>query len=225
MPIGRGAWNVHDAAVYQNENKDREDGNVWRVGAANLSGMGPCRSCQIVYHLRKDKPIPEVNDRRGRGCRERICKLDRAPGWNLVAKMWSGTPQSIMQNCLLAIRPHFSNTTHPPWCRDFCMALQMRSAALANTTAAFRPRHRGIDTALRCAAKTNTPPSIRRHQLLSDDLKGLVSDLDAGTPLGRALQNDRATLAYVAEIHTAGRSAYCSLTRSAASIEAAAASP
>jgi hypothetical protein len=73
VPIGGGAWNVHDAAVYQNENKDREDGNVWRVGAANLSGMGP-------GHLRKDKPIPEVNDRRGRGCRERICKLDRTLG-------------------------------------------------------------------------------------------------------------------------------------------------
>ena len=152
-------------------------------------------------------------------------QLDRTSGWNLVAKMWSGTPQSIVQNCLLAIRPHFSNTTHPPWCRDFCMALRMRSAAPANTTAVFRPRHRGIDTVLRCAAKTNTPPSIRRHQLLSDDLKGLVWDMVADTPLGRALQNDRANLACVAERHTAGRSACCSLTRSAALIEAAAAYP
>ena len=187
--------------------------------------MGPCRSCQIVYHLRKDKPIPEVNDRRGRGCRERICNLDRTSGWNLVAKMWSGTPQSIMQNCLLAIRPHFSNTTHPPWCRDFCMALRMRSAALANTTAAFRPRHRGIDTALRCAAKTNSPPSTGKHHILANDLQGVVWDMVADTPLGRALQNDRATLACVAERHTAGRSACCSLTRSAASIEIAAAYP
>jgi hypothetical protein len=87
------------------------------------------------------------------------------------------------------------------------MAPRTRSAALANTTAVFRPRHRGIDMVLRCGAKTNTPPSIRRHQLLSEDLKGLVWDMDADTPLGRALQNDRATLAWAAERHTAVRSA------------------
>jgi hypothetical protein len=87
------------------------------------------------------------------------------------------------------------------------MALRKRSAELANTTAVFRVRRRGIDTVLRCVAKTNTPPSIRRHQLLSDDLKELVWDMDADTPLGRALQNARATPAWVAERHTAVRSA------------------
>jgi hypothetical protein len=87
------------------------------------------------------------------------------------------------------------------------MALRMRLAALANTTAVFRLRHRGIDMVLRCAAKTNSPPSTGNHHNLANDLQGLVSDMDADTPLGRALQNDRASLACVAERHTAVRSA------------------
>jgi hypothetical protein len=64
------------------------------------------------------------------------------------------------------------------------MALRMRLAALANTTAVFRPRHRDIDTVLRCAAKTNSPPSTGKHHILANDLQGLVWDMDADIPLG-----------------------------------------
>ena len=60
-----------------------------------------------------------------------------------------------------------------------------------NTTVVCRVRRRGIDTVLRCAAKTNTPPSTRRHHVLSNDLQGLVWDMDADTPLGRALHATR----------------------------------
>ncbi len=79
-----------------------------------------------------------------------------------------------------------------------------RSAAPANTTVVCRVRRRGIDMVLRCAAKPNTPPSTRRHHVLSNDLQGLVWDMDADTPLGRALQNECATRPCVAE-RTAAR--------------------
>jgi hypothetical protein len=103
------------------------------------------------------------------------------------------------------------------------MAPRKRSAAPANTTVVCRVRRRRIDTVLRCAAKTNTPPSTRRHHVLSNDLQGLVWDMDADTPLGRALQNECATRPCVAERHTAVRSACWSLTLSAAAREFAAA--
>ena len=80
------------------------------------------------------------------------------------------------------------------------MAPRKRSAASADTTVVCRVRRRSIDTVLRCAAKTNTPPSTRRHHVLSNDLQGLVWDMDADTPLGRALQNECATRPCVAEI-------------------------
>jgi hypothetical protein len=95
------------------------------------------------------------------------------------------------------------------------MAPRKRSAAPANTTVVCRVRRRGIDTVLRCAAKTNAAPSTRRHHILSKDLQGLVWDMDADTPLGRALQNECATRPRVAERHTALRSACCSLTPAA----------
>ena len=63
------------------------------------------------------------------------------------------------------------------------MAPRKRSAALANTTAVFRVRHRDIDRVLRCAAKTNSPPSTGRHHFLPNDLKGLVWDMDEDIPL------------------------------------------
>src|ERR1700682_1578621 len=69
-------------------------------------------------------------------------------------------------------------TTHPHRYRDSCMAPRKRSAAPTNTTAVCRVRRRGIDMVLRCAAKTNTPPSTRRHHVLSNDLQGLVWDMD-----------------------------------------------
>jgi hypothetical protein len=75
------------------------------------------------------------------------------------------------------------------------MAPRKRSAVPANTTAVCRVRHRGIDTVLRCAAKTNTPPSTGRRHVLSNDLQGLVWDMDADIPLGRALQKARAARA------------------------------
>ena len=84
------------------------------------------------------------------------------------------------------------------------MAPRKRSAASADTTVVCRVRRRSIDTVLRCAAKPNTAPSTRRHHVLSNDLQGLVWDMDADTPLGRALQNECATRPYVAE-RTAAR--------------------
>ena len=48
---------------------------------------------------------------------------------------------------------------------------------------------------LRCAAKTNTLPSTRRHHVLSNDLQGLVWDMDADTLLGRALHATRPCVA------------------------------
>ena len=96
------------------------------------------------------------------------------------------------------------------------MAPRKRSAAPANTTVVCRARRREIDTVLRCAAKPNTPPSTRRHHVLSNDLQGLVWGVDADTSLDRALQNECATRPCVAERHTAARSARWSLTLSAA---------
>ena len=129
----------------------------------------------------------------------------------------AGTTSALSYHCDSWL--HFSNTTHLRRYRDSCMALRKRSAAPANTTAVFPGRRRGIDTALCCAAKTNTHPSTRRHQLLSNDRhgQGLVWDTDADTPLGRALQNDCPTRPCVAERHIAVRSA-CSPTRSAAAL-------
>jgi hypothetical protein len=101
------------------------------------------------------------------------------------------------------------------------MAPQKSLAAPANTTVVCRVRRRGIDTLLRCAAKTNTPPSTRRHHVLSNDLQGLVWDVDVDTPLGRVLQNECATRPCVAERHTAVRSACWSLTLAAREFAAA----
>ena len=101
------------------------------------------------------------------------------------------------------------------------MAPRKRSAAPADTTVVCRVRRRSIDTVLRCAAKPNTAPSTRRHHVLSNDLQGSVWDMDADTPLGRALQNECATRACVAERHTAVRSACWSLTLAAGEFAAA----
>ena len=101
------------------------------------------------------------------------------------------------------------------------MAPHKRSAAAADTTVVCHVRRRGIDTVLRCAAKTNTPPSTGRHHVLSNDLQGLVWDMDADTPLGRALRNECATRPCVAERHTAVRSARWSLTPAAREFAAA----
>ena len=95
----------------------------------------------------------------------------------------------------------------PPILTSIAMAPRKRSAAPADTTVVCRVRRRGIDTVLRCAAKTNTPPSTSRHHVLANDLQGLVWDMDADTPLGKC-----ATRPCVAERHTAVRSACCSLT-------------
>jgi len=75
------------------------------------------------------------------------------------------------------------------------MALRKRSAAPTNTTVVCHVRRRGIDTVLRCAANANTPPSTRRHHVLSNDLQGLVWDMDADTPLGRVLHATRPCVA------------------------------
>jgi hypothetical protein len=91
----------------------------------------------------------------------------------------------------------------------------------SNTTVVCRVRRRGIDTVLRRAAKTNTPPSTRRHHVLSNDLQGLVWDMDADTPLGRALQNECATRPCLADRHAAVRSACWSLTLAAGEFAAA----
>jgi hypothetical protein len=97
------------------------------------------------------------------------------------------------------------------------MAPQKHLAVSANTNRVLSPKHRGICTALRCEANTSAflskgkhpfPPSLRH--------KETVSDKDADTSLGRALQNDRATRPCVAERHTAVRPAWWSLTPVAA---------
>jgi hypothetical protein len=104
------------------------------------------------------------------------------------------------------------------------MAPQKHLAVSANTTQVFSPEHRGICTALRCESNTSaflpkgkhpSPPSLWH--------KETVSDKDADTPLGRALQNECGTRPCVAERHTAVRSACWSLTLSAAASEFAAA--
>ncbi len=104
------------------------------------------------------------------------------------------------------------------------MAPQKHLAVSANTTQVFSPEHRGICTALRCEPNTSaflpkgkhpSPPSLWH--------KETVSDKDADTPLGRALQNDCATRPCVAERHMAVRSACWSLTLSVAALEFAAA--
>jgi hypothetical protein len=104
------------------------------------------------------------------------------------------------------------------------MAPQKHLAVSANTTQVFSPEHRGICTALRCEANTSaflpkgkhpSPPSLWH--------KETVSDKDADTSLGRALQNECATRPCVAERHIAVRSACWPLTLSAAALEFAAA--
>jgi hypothetical protein len=96
------------------------------------------------------------------------------------------------------------------------MAPQKHLAVSANTTQVFSPEHRGICTALHCEANTSaflakgkhpSPPSLWH--------KETVSDKDADTPLGRALQNDCATRPCVAERHIAVRSACWSVTLAA----------
>jgi len=102
------------------------------------------------------------------------------------------------------------------------MAPQKHLAVSANTTQVFSPEHRGICTALRCEANTSAflskgkypfPPSLRH--------KESVPDKDADTSPGRALQNECATRACVAERHTAVRSACWSLTPAAGEYAAA----
>ena len=104
------------------------------------------------------------------------------------------------------------------------MAPQKHLAVSANTTQVFSPEHRGICTALRCESNTSaflpkgkhpSPPSLWH--------KETVSDKDADTPLGRALQNECGTRPCVAERHTAVHSACWSLTLSPAASEFAAA--
>lgn len=102
------------------------------------------------------------------------------------------------------------------------MAPQKHLAVSANTTQVFSPEHRGICTALRCEPNTSAflpkgkhpfPPSLWH--------KETVSDKDADTSLGRALQNECATRPCVAERHTAVRSACWSLTPAAGEFAAA----
>src|SRR5216683_1452913 len=102
------------------------------------------------------------------------------------------------------------------------MVPQKHLAVSANTTQVFSPEHRGICTALRCEANTSaflpkgkhpSPPSLWH--------KETVSDKEADTPLGRALQNECATRPCVAERHTAVRSACWSLTPAAREFAAA----
>ena len=105
------------------------------------------------------------------------------------------------------------------------MAPQKHLAVSANTTQVFCSEHRDICTAVHCEANASAflskgkhpfPPSLRH--------KETVSDKDADTSLGRALQNDCATRPCVAERHAAVRSACWSLTPVAAG-EFAAAKP
>ena len=81
------------------------------------------------------------------------------------------------------------------------MAPQKHLAVSANTTQVFSPEHRGICMALRCEPNTSaflpkgkhpSPPSLWH--------KETVSDKDADTSFGRALQNECATRPCVAEI-------------------------
>jgi hypothetical protein len=115
---------------------------------------------------------------------------------------------------------NFSNTTHHRY--RSCMAPQKHLAVSANTTQVLSSEHRGICTALRCEPNTSAflskgkhpfPPSFRH--------KAKVSDKDADTSLGRALQNECATRPYVAERQTAVRSASWSLTPAAGEFAAA----
>src|SRR5882762_1875700 len=104
------------------------------------------------------------------------------------------------------------------------MAPQKHLAVSANTTQVFSPEHRGICTALRCEANTSAFLPKRKHPSPPSLWhKETVSDKDADTPLGRALQSECATRPCVAERHIAVRSACWSLTLSAAALEFAAA--
>ena len=102
------------------------------------------------------------------------------------------------------------------------MAPQTHLAVSASTTRVFSPEHRGIGTALRCEANTSafvpkgkhpSPPNLWHKETVSDE--------DADTSPGRALQNECATRPCVAARHTAVRSACWPLTPAAGAFAAA----
>src|ERR1700730_14515167 len=102
------------------------------------------------------------------------------------------------------------------------MAPQKHLAASANTTQVFSPEHRGICTAFRCEPNTSAFLSKGKHPFLPGlRHKETVSDKDADTSLGRALQNECATRPCVVERHTAVRSVCWSLTPAAGEFAAA----
>ena len=102
------------------------------------------------------------------------------------------------------------------------MAPQKHLAVSANTTEVCSPEHRDICTALRCEPNTSAFLSKGKHPFPSSFRhKETVSDKDADTSLGRALQNECATRPCVAERHTAVRSACWSLTPAAGEFAAA----
>src|ERR1700722_10380419 len=102
------------------------------------------------------------------------------------------------------------------------MAPQKRLAVSANTTQVFSPEHRGICTALRYESNTSAFLSKGKHPSQpSLGHKETVSDKDANTALGRALQNECATRPCVVEGHTAVRWACRSLTPAAGEFAAA----
>ena len=103
------------------------------------------------------------------------------------------------------------------------MAPQKHLAVSANTTSSSLPEHRGICTALRGEPNTSAFLSKGKHPFPPGLWhKETVSDKDADTSLGRALQNECATRPCVAERHTAVRSACWSLTPAAGEFAAAA---
>ena len=103
------------------------------------------------------------------------------------------------------------------------MAPRKHLAVSANTTSSSLPEHRGICTALRGEPNTSAFLSKGKHPFPPGLWhKETVSDKDADTSLGRALQNECATRPCVAERHTAVRSAYWSLTPAAGEFAAAA---
>ena len=102
------------------------------------------------------------------------------------------------------------------------MAPQKHLAVSANTTQVFSPEHRGICTALHCEANTSAfLPKGKHPSLPSLWHKETVSDKDADTAFGRALQNECATRPCVAERHIAVRSSCWSLTLAAREFAAA----
>src|SRR5262245_34369936 len=101
------------------------------------------------------------------------------------------------------------------------MAPQKHLAVSANTTQVCSSEHRGICTAFRCEPNTSAFLSKGKHPFPpSSRHREMVSDKDADTSLGRALQNEGATRPCVAERQSADRSA-CSLTPAAGEFAAA----